>query len=131
MCHSGSDPLALWNAARFGFTAAPPLLLHRFDRLLERGQFLFPLRGLSGFAPGVVELHQPFEGFRDPARGVEIRGAGWPGAVGVPGSSGAGAAQRRLNSFGPPVGRRSPCISLGWQQLHDARMAFRLRQHQC
>ena len=51
-----------------------PFLLNRLGGLLERGQFLFPLRGLGGFAPGVVELHQPFEGFRDPARGVEIRG---------------------------------------------------------
>jgi hypothetical protein len=41
-----------------------------FAGLLERGQFLFPLGGLGEFAPGVVELHQPFEGFRDPARGI-------------------------------------------------------------
>ena len=39
--------------------------------MLELGQFLFPFGGLSGFAPGLVDLHQPFEGFRDPARGVE------------------------------------------------------------
>ena len=45
-----------------------------FGGLLKRGQFLFPLGGLGGFAPGVVELHQPFERFRDPVRGVEIRG---------------------------------------------------------
>jgi hypothetical protein len=51
-----------------------PLLLNCFGGLLERGQFLFPLGGFRRFAPGVVELHQPFEGFRDPARGVEIRG---------------------------------------------------------
>ena len=51
-----------------------PFLLGRLGGLLERGQFLFPLGGWGGFAPGVVELHQPFEGFRDPARGVEMRG---------------------------------------------------------
>src|ERR1019366_6502904 len=45
-----------------------------FGGLLESGKFLFPLGGLGGFAPGVVELHQPFERFRDPARGVEIGG---------------------------------------------------------
>ena len=33
---------------------------------------MFPLGGWGGFAPGVVELHQPFEGFRDPARGVAV-----------------------------------------------------------
>jgi hypothetical protein len=43
-----------------------------FGGLLKFGQFLFPLGGWGGFAPGVVKLHQPFEGFRDPARGVEI-----------------------------------------------------------
>ena len=47
------------------------LLLDRFRGLLEVGQFLFPVGGLGGFGPGVVELHQPFEGFRDAARGVE------------------------------------------------------------
>ncbi len=51
-----------------------PFLVSRFGGLLERGQPLFPLGGMGGFAPGVVELHQPFEGFRDPARSVEIRG---------------------------------------------------------
>ena len=50
------------------------LLLRRFGGLLELGQFLFPLGSLDGLAPGVVELHEPFEGFRDPARGVENRG---------------------------------------------------------
>ena len=52
----------------FGFVVAG------FAGLLERGQFLSPLGGLGGLAPGVVELHQPFEGFRDPARGGEMRG---------------------------------------------------------
>src|SRR2546428_2037027 len=50
------------------------LLLNRFCSLLKLRELLFPLGGLGGFAPGVVELHQPFEGFRDPARDVEIRG---------------------------------------------------------
>src|SRR5688572_25410388 len=41
-------------------------------RLLEVGQLLPPLAGLAWSAPGVVESHQPFEGFPHAARGVEI-----------------------------------------------------------
>ena len=53
---------AVQNASR---SPLRPILLRRFVGLLERGQFLFPLGGGGGFAPGVVELHQPFEGFPD------------------------------------------------------------------